>query len=797
MVKVNKDCLDEAMKSLINFSKDELEDYINDVFDRASQYGDIKNSAAYDRAIKEVNDEYLQSYFEDATNKANDLLKFRRKQRMIENKKNSVKNFVLPRNDKGVSLSENIVQAQAAHYEKFIAQIMDGLDEKEKIKFYDSADEQDIISEIDGNETNNPYAKKMAKKWNDYRENSNSELVISGALNMKDIRNDRFMRAIHDQTKITLAGKNLSKIAMDKKKFSMEENRDLWKKSFRPLFNAEESFHNIMDADGNVDEAKVDKILNKMYDSITTGKSDIFTRSAVVNDKEAVQNRRRMKIVWNSMGDQYAYNKIFGRGNFTQMWLRDAHSSASKVGMAEQFGSSPYSMFADLRKAQQDVNPKGVKYWFETDTYFNSLTRGEVDVNPTLTNFISNAKMVTAMARLGTLGISSFDDLAYVAAFGHRSGVGFYKSFLNAASHAFNSFPTEERIKVAKLMQTQLDAQLGHIGRYTDQNNVSAVIRNASTKFFKAFGLTAWDDGNRISSMALMGKELANNSGKKFHELNPYMREYTEKFLTSDEWDLLRSKNKGGFFSTENVDALTNDEIKAHHAKIGSDEPLSWVKNDLYRKVHSMFMINGENAVLTPSAFENAWLRGGQAKGSPGETLTSIFTQYKSYPLAFIDRVLVGGWKDADTAGRKLIWGTSLLMMSIPLSIASRFVKDLSQNKTMPDPSKMNVPELEKYIIESIAPALGQFASVLDSKQSPYMKAIGLLSNPLTSLLGNVMATVVPWAICHSTESRRAWIIDLAVAKRRDQSHGDSPPASEPFEAIPNPFASLHRRFCQ
>lgn len=741
MVKLNKDCIEAALKNLVHFDKDDLEQYINDVFDRASQYGDVKNAQAYNRAIKEVNKEYLQSYFEDASVKAQDLIKFNDKKKMIEEKKIDVKNLILYRHEKFMKASENIVAAQKANYQKLFSFVMDDLSPEEQTRFFSGKDKDAIVSAIDGHASDDPFVNKMAKKWHEYRQYSNSRLVISGAMKLQDIRNDRYMRQIHDESRIINAGKSLPKLAADKGKYDMAGSREYWKQKIRERVNLKESFPNMIDEFGNVNEEKFNNVFNKMYDSITTGKSDIFTRSATVNDKQALKNKRRMKLIWKSLSDQIAYNAEFGKGDFTEMWIKDMHASANRIGMAEQFGSNPFSMLLDLKKAQQDINPKSPQYWKEVDTYYNALTKSEIDLNPTLSNIISSLKTVQSMARLGTLGISSFDDMAYTAAFGHRSGLGFYRTLINSMLHAYNLFPTDQRRIVARTMSLNFHSHFGHMGRFIDQNNVPSFLNSISSKFFKVTGMTGWDDGLRTSSMTTLGSRLFDESHKKLSELNPYMRESVQKFLTSDEWDLLRKKNNQKFFSLDNVERLTDDEIKEHHQRIKSDEPLYNIKNDLYRKVHAMFMVNSENAVLTPTLFEKAWLGSTSEMGAPKSILWNLVTQFKSFPLSYVDRVLVGGWKDADSASRKLIWATSLFATTIPLAIGGRLFKDLASGKSLPDTRDMSAAEFERFILESMMPPLGQFFSFIGSRQSPAMTGLNMLGSPSMSMIGAVLAT--------------------------------------------------------
>ena len=88
--------------------------------------------------------------------------------------------------------------------------------------------------------------------------------------------------------------------------------------------------------EGNIDTAEADKILNRVFDNITTGRSQIFTRSVVANDAEAVARKSRMFFKWKDLRSQLEYNtRKYGKGNLFNMLMSDAQSTANKIGVAK------------------------------------------------------------------------------------------------------------------------------------------------------------------------------------------------------------------------------------------------------------------------------------------------------------------------------------------------------------------------------------------------------------------------------------------------------------------------------
>ena len=72
----NQACYDYALKQLIHFKEDDLHNYVNDVLTKAKSFDNLRSQSAINRAIEEVNQEHLQSFFENALVTQNNIRKF-------------------------------------------------------------------------------------------------------------------------------------------------------------------------------------------------------------------------------------------------------------------------------------------------------------------------------------------------------------------------------------------------------------------------------------------------------------------------------------------------------------------------------------------------------------------------------------------------------------------------------------------------------------------------------------------------------------------------------------------------
>ena len=486
MVKIKAECIDEAVTALKNFNADELEEYTREVFNRARSYDNLSSSEAFDKAIKDVNNEALQSFFEDATIAANNTSKFEKNSSKIKNGKANMRSIVTKR---FTNLGDNVASAQWAARNRLARKAFDSL-EPEEIDFLANPDNQFLIADaMDGKIVDNVTAHKIAKIFHDYIPYRNGELVTSNAMKFSEMNKDRNFRYIHNAEKIMSGGQSYINAVRSGEKYDVTQSKKLWIEKIKKHFDMKGTFErtDAMDIDGNIDWVKGDQILSDIYDNITTGKSEIFTRSHVSNDREAVKRKSRMFFKPKSMRDFVEYNKMYGQGDLYSAWISDIHGSGAKTGMAEMFGDSPYSMYGDLREAtQKSEHAKSEFWWDNTDHYFTSVMgTDKAAKSASAANFGANLRTLTSMARLPMIAIQSISDIGYIAAFAQRMGINYWHAYFNQLKHIFDRFPTDERMRIAKLYKLSVDSHMGYVGRWLDAANSNQILNKVSTKYFR------------------------------------------------------------------------------------------------------------------------------------------------------------------------------------------------------------------------------------------------------------------------------------------------------------------------
>jgi hypothetical protein len=740
-MKISKDCMDEALTALKDFSKEELKQYAFDVFEKAEKFTNMSNMRAFDEAMKEINDERLKSYFESAMTAANNARKIESDANDIRKGKANVQTILVKRH---TNLGGSARAAQMAAQEELEGTFFNKVS-REETSFFSTGDNDLLIADaFDSKKVESKEAIKISSLLKDvYFPERNAELVTSNAMPFDHINEDRSFRNIHDSNKMILGGKSAINEAKSKRKFTIGEAKQKWIETIKKRFDLVHS--DAILPDGTIDETRLNQIIGEMYDNITTGKSDINTRSMVVNDRVAIQNRSRRRLQPKSMRDFVEYNKEYGQGNLFKAMLMDMQTSSNKIGVARKLGDSPHAAYFDLRKVQQEVDPKDQKWWAISDRYFKDVMgMDKTAIDPKRAAFDANIRSVSSMARLGLMIVPrSIPDVNFMASFAQLHGYNYFSAFGHHFKYLLDLYPSSQRKYLAKRYASLFRQHLGYMGRFGEANNISERLNKISTGFFKVNGLHAYDQGNKMSGMEIASMGIGRYSKKTYEKLPLPTRNWIDKFMSPEAWELLRHKTKNKLFTVDNVDALSEKEIKNFYESGDRILPLHEVRNDLYRRVHSISQIATENMVLNPSEFERAFLLRGTRPGAPEGVLLRQITQFKGFMLTYIDKVYIQGSKNADANQQKLAWATTHLIMGGALTYGMKMFENFAMGKSMPDITKMNALEASKFLLDLLAPGLSMFSGILDTRHLNSDSIISLFGSPSLRLMGEALTTFI------------------------------------------------------
>lgn len=723
------ECITAAKELLTTFSESDLEKYVAHVFDKMRSYTNLHGTEAVEAAIKEVNDVRMQGYLEALQVKVNDAAKTDARASLIrEGKQDLLQTLV--RRVKG--LGDNVESAQRAAFKRLMNKFFNILDEEELAYLNNSKNDIDIVRAVDGKPASD-LAKAVAEKFKTFIEARNIEMVNSNALPIHAINKDRMLRAIHDPGRMLRAGRSLVQSALGEK-FTLSQAREIWKEKITPLLNLKETFYDTaaIELDGSINMKAVDDILNEIFDNITTGKPELIMRGI---------GNKNMFFYWKDMESWMSYNKEYGRGNLLNAMRSDTQASANKIGMAEMFGSNPTATYNDLAEIESKFNPAGASRKYQAKLAFNWVSGiDKAPINPTISTFFSALRGLSSSAKLvGRITFLSLPDIANGITFAHRWGYNYFKAYGTYLSGMFNFLKSDERRFLANAFKEMTDTHMGYMMRFIEANDPGEMINNLNVLLYRGTLMESLDRGNKLSAIQLQSRLLGEHSKLEFNALNEKMRNMFDKFnISESEWNVIRhnaQEFKGNkLFTMDAIDKLTNDQIRKMYGIEDTTKPLYQLKNDLYRKVYSLFDVASENSVLTPGAFMRAMTNFGTRSGTVhGELLRSIM-QFKMYPLEYLDRVLYQGFKSADGVQNKLIFGAALFGATLPLAWLSIYLDNLGKGKSMPDFDRMNFGEKIDFSKNLLLPGLGIMGNFF-SPDSPWSDAGSFFSTPAINLL--------------------------------------------------------------
>lgn len=756
---MNKDCLEKAKAALPDLSGQDLRAYAAKVYANAKAKGGNLKANLKD-STNEVNQQELNSMYEQAAVKLNNVAKIQKGVGLIQRAKANAREMLVRMNR---NLSDNVESVQKSDINKMADNLFGKLDAKEMAYAANRSHDSEVFKVLDG-ERGSPESEKLASTLQNYIPFRNDELVDSNAMLTEDIRDDRFLRNNHNISRMVAGGRSLAQWAMSGFKSAKPFAKQRWVNFIKSKLDLEKTFKNTdawkLDTSSTqpelmLDHDKVDGILSNIYDNITTGKFEVFTKSAAVNDADALAKKAHMFFSfkdWKSWGD---YNTEYGTGDLFSAMMGDIHATGNKTGLSRVMGDNPNQAYVSWRAAQQrspNLEAENGLWWRNTDHCYNEVTgANKTIVHPGVAQFMANIRSYTSMARLGALVVSSATDTNIAASYARRWGINYGKAFTSQLTALAKQYSDEDFKNFANLTHTNLKSHIGYAGKLVDSQNLGAVTSKVSQQYYKYTLMHGWDSGNRIGIMHSMAEHLGNMSGKEFNKLPQALQYQLNKFnISPEEWDAIRQNTNEGLITTDSASALSDDDIKGLQSKLGlSDQPLYQIRNDLYRKLYSVFDVASQNAILTPGAFEKAMmLQGSHAGTIPGEFMRMVM-QFKGFPLSYINRQLVQGWQDADATQSKLGWALSTFAYILPLSYMSTMLYYAGNGQSMPDPEQMNFNDNLNFWASIAMPGLGVLSGVLDPQNQnqnlisslamtpSYRFFNDAISAPLATITGN------------------------------------------------------------
>lgn len=728
MTKIKSECVDTARQALNMFTGEELEEYIRRVSTRSRELEREGVPFSREAAMKEVNQDHLSSILSESATAAMNISKYEtitkkmadgvEMQSFLEKTKKNA--------DYNIETASNAAK-QILHERAFSNMSKEHLD----ILTNGTLDDE-IFAFAAGVESHNPMVREIGAMLRAYPDQRNALLIKSNAMQPSELNEDRFFRNFYNPSKLNSMGK---------------EN---WVALQKSLIDIEGTFKNTRAAnlEGEIDDAVVDQMIGNTFDNIIQGNGVLFTKAVVAKDWGKIERASHMFYKFKDWKAWGIGDKEFGQGSLFKSWLMDINTSGKQVGMAEIMGSAPEMMYNEMRHIQVAKKPltplNSVQYQLTDSLFKNLLGVNRAAWSPTVANVGASIRSISSAARLGNLVLRSISDISQIGGMAQRAGYGYWSSYFDGIVNAFNLMPGESRQILARTMSSSMNTHMGYVSRYVESSQMGDVVNKLSNEFFHKTGLTAWDEGNKLSAMVPIMKGLGRDSSKSFNQLGNQVQANLRKFSINEaEWDAMRSKTEKSMFSTDNVTSLSDSEIKTLWENGDKIVPLSEYRSTLFRKVFGMFDAMHENAVLNPTAYTNMITTFNTRTGTAGGEAVRLIMQFKAYPIQYMRRVWVGGMQDFDSFQGKFMYALNMSLGTMMLASLSEVLVSLGNGLTPPDPTKMSRSEQVRYFSKLLAGGMGVFGKIMDPKSQNKNLVASFMTTPSLRFVSDPLIAAV------------------------------------------------------
>lgn len=476
----------------------------------------------------------------------------------------------------------------------------------------------------------------------------------------------------------------------------------------------------------DLDPAKAREALAEVYQTIVTGRDRSVTaaqRGQFLGPRNLAKSQGKSRVLHFKDAEGFIqYQNTFGRGNVLTNVLDHLDLSARKLALMESLGPNPEAVLVSViedrkRSIRTDkaLAPKEKTKRIEqlNRAWNGGLGRGRIrnlfaeltgetfiPENMTAAKIGAGIRAVQSLAKQGGVLLSQFNDLATYAMSARVNGKNLGEAYLDGLRALLDGRTEPDRRALAHSLGTMLDGMIQDMTlRWNAQDSIPGTIQRWMNFYFKASGMTGWTERLKAGYAHMFSNNLAEHRGKAWAELGEDLRGVLQHHgFDETHWDLMRKlarQETGGrwYVLPENVrllqdadiDRLLPHDVRADVAPIYRKKARERFETDL----QGMIADEVRYAVLEPDERTRSFLVQGTRPGSVLGEVVRFVAQFKSFPVAYTQRIL-GGRRWARTGrGFDMPGFTHFIAAGLALGYASMAAKDITKGRTPKDPAKV------------------------------------------------------------------------------------------------------------
>jgi hypothetical protein len=442
---------------------------------------------------------------------------------------------------------------------------------------------------------------------------------------------------------------------------------------------------------------------------------DVVTR---VTGNLAQRLGKSRKIVYKE--DQWhAFQKEYGVGDMYDIIKRETAEDGRNIALLESLGSRPEQVWNSVlgkskaatphivtpgSKHPVDSQATGIPHLFDhlsgkanapadgmlarigssTRKYISSLHLGRVLttslVDP-LTAAARRSYITTAKntgEEINRFVSSMADEYAkVVGAYGDDVGKNIAAGVIEELEDMHYSLSTDTRLTDV-FNSEQFEGKFNK-GALNKVMNFTDAVHD---QIFKFNGIEWWTNNRFASAYSGISADLAGFADKQFMELPEYAQSWFKEIGIDDIWDTIRNKvtiseNGKKYITPTALDDFTIDDVIKNNPELVTERQRANYLREVKNKLKVAFAVETKKRVLTPTVSDKAFMLGGSERGSWSGEFRRFALQFKAYPIALIENLVLPALKDG-----KLGSIGSYFAFATPIALMITALQDIQTGKS-------------------------------------------------------------------------------------------------------------------
>jgi hypothetical protein len=487
----------------------------------------------------------------------------------------------------------------------------------------------------------------------------------------------------------------LSKQAHDADKM-VKMGMDAWVQKIDGLLDHERTFGRPMTPEQR------HKALGEIWSTIVHGKpsdmvldinlkgqlDDVPGLSGPGNLGKKLSSRRTLHFKQDG-NSSWEYMQAFGTRDVGSGFHGGITAMAKSIGAMRKLGPNPEAMFKELRVYARDeiktkLPPEKRTAVLEkldqteklSDALFEEVIGGAGMLPSTnswrgkLARAANFSKNVSSSAILGGVTLTSFGDLGTAATRLADIGVNFFEAHGSTISSLTKGRRSGAAREIADSMGVGMDSLMAAVqARWLGNDVGDGQGAHLVSTVMRVTGMNWLNDTLKTSVGLTLGNYVAKQQGKAWGSINKQLRrELAASGITEADFKAITA-------ATKDVEGKVYIDLDAIEDAGAAQR---------FREFVQTF---ADNAILTPGARTNAFIRGKIGDGQRGDPFTEIGTMFfhvKSFSIAYGTEILSRAYRKGE--GVRLGYATHLLVSSLMYGYLASTLKDFAKGKKPRDP---------------------------------------------------------------------------------------------------------------